>query len=333
MQRPPLCTSVLFMGGHVIKSRLSSVKRASATLSRSITVLAYSTGTGQVRRPGNRMGTLMLLLPPRIAIALFACLAAAAPAGADVTLEARYTVSFTGITLGQGALVAELNEEGYSAAGSAMVAGILQAVTGGKGTAAARGQFAEGRVLPLSYSGHSESNERSQEVRLAGAGGAIDEVFVQPRRPAYGDRVPLRDEHRKDVVDPMSALLMPVSGDGDLTGADACRRTLPIFDGEYRYDLIFTFERSDTAKDVKGYAGPVVVCRVEYRPIAGHRANRRQVRELRENRKIFVWLAPIAGTRVVTPVRVSFGSRIGEFIMQATHFAARPSAHAGTPSR
>ena len=69
------------MGGHVIKSRLSSVKRASATLSRSITVLAYSTGTGQVRRPGNRMGTLMLLLPPRIAIALFACLAAAAPAG------------------------------------------------------------------------------------------------------------------------------------------------------------------------------------------------------------------------------------------------------------
>jgi hypothetical protein len=272
----------------------------------------------------------------RTAIALAALVlgaVASGPAGAGGALEARYTVTFTGITLGQGVLVVEVSDEGYSAAGSAMVAGLLQMVTGGKGSAAARGLIAGGRVMPISYSGNSESKQRSQEVRLSGAAGTIKEVVVLPRRTGEdSDRVPLTDEHRKNVVDPMSASIMPVTGDGDLTGPDACKRTLPIFDGEYRYDLVFTFERNDTAKDVKGYTGPLAVCRVEYRPVAGHRANRKQVKELSENRNIFVWLAPIAGTRIVLPLRVSFGSKVGTFVVQATHFMSETKANAATKS-
>lgn len=270
---------------------------------------------------------------------LLLALAVAALAGgrahADSVLEARYTVTFTGVTIGQGALVVEVNDEGYSAAGSAMVAGLLQLVTGGKGTAAARGQFVNGRVMPISYSGSSESKDRSQEVRLSGAAGTIREVVVLPRREPRRDRVPVTDEHRRDVVDPMSAALMPVAGESELTGPAACDRTLPIFDGEQRYDLVFHFEGQDSARDVRGYAGPLAVCRVEYRPVAGHRAGRRQVRELSENRNIFVWLAPIAGTRIVMPLRVSFASKVGTFVVQATRFAAeeKPRAAAGPVAR
>src|SRR5690606_14309509 len=144
----------------------------------------------------------------RTAIALAAALLAAAapaPAEAQALLEARYTVTFTGITIGQGSLVVEVNEEGYSAAGSAMVAGLLQMVTGGKGTAAARGQFVDGRVVPISYAGNSESKNRSQEVRLSGAAGAIEEIVILPKPRERSDRIPLTDEHRRDVVDPMSA--------------------------------------------------------------------------------------------------------------------------------
>jgi hypothetical protein len=254
-------------------------------------------------------------------------------AGAGGALEARYAVTFTGITLGQGVLVVEVSDEGYSAAGSAMVAGLLQLVTGGKGSAAARGQFVDGRVMPISYSGNSESKKRSQEVRLSGAAGTIKEIFVSPKRSHEdSDRVPVTEEHRKNVVDPMSAAIMPVTGDGDVTGPDACERTIPIFDGEYRYDLVFSFERNDKAKDVKGYSGPLAVCRVEYRPVAGHRANRKQVKELSENRNIFVWLAPIADTRVVMPVRVSFGSKVGTFVVQATHFMSETRANTAMKS-
>ena len=258
-----------------------------------------------------------------IASATLAVAAALSPAEAGSTLEARYTASFSGVSIGQGALVVEVNEEGYSAAGSAMVAGLLQMVTGGKGTAAARGQFVDGRVIPISYSGSSESKEKSQEVRLSGAAGTINEVVISPKRPQRSGRVPLTDEHRKDVVDPMSAAIMPVAGNGDVTGPDACNRTLPIFDGEYRYDLVFSFERNDRAKDVKGYSGPLAVCRVTYQPVAGHRAGRRQEKELSENRNVFVWLAPIADTRIVLPLRVSFESKVGTFVVQATHFTSK----------
>src|SRR5690606_10141341 len=114
------------------------------------------------------------------------------------------------------------------------------------------GQFVDGRVVPISYSGNSESKDRSQEVRLSGAAGTIEEIVILPKPRERSDRVPLTDEHRRDVVDPMSAAIMPVAGDGDLTGPDACNRTIPVFDGEYRYDLVFSFARNDAAKDVKG---------------------------------------------------------------------------------
>src|SRR5262249_55271051 len=45
-----------------------------------------------------------------------------------------------------------------------------------------------------------------------------------------------------------------------------------------------------------GNAGPVVVCSVNYEPIAGHRANIPLVKYLSEGREMEIALAPIAGT-------------------------------------
>jgi hypothetical protein len=260
--------------------------------------------------------------------AAFVALFFVTPAVAGGTLEARYEVTYTGITIGQGSLVTEITDDGYSVAGSAAVTGILQVITAAKGTAAARGQFVDGRAAPVSYSVTSESKEKSQEIRLAGAAGVVRDVMILPTPAESKDRVPVTEEHRAGVVDPMSALLMAVPGNADLTGPDACNRTVPIYDGRERYDLLFTYERTEAAKGVKGYNGPLTVCRVTYQPVAGHRANRKQVKELSENRNIFVWLAPIAGTRVLVPLRVNFGSKIGVFTVQATQFSSAPKPRA-----
>jgi hypothetical protein len=107
---------------------------------------------------------------------------------------------------------------------------------------------------------------------------------------------------------------------------------IPIYDGRQRYDLLLLYERTEVVKDVKGYNGPTALCRVEYRPVAGHRANRKQVRELSENKEIFVWLAPIAGTRVLAPVKVNFGTKLGVFTVQATHFLTEPRQRAAAPA-
>jgi hypothetical protein len=259
---------------------------------------------------------------------LVGALAAPAPAAAGGMLEARYEVTYTGVTIGQGALVIEVTDDGYSAAGSAAVTGVLQVVTAAKGTVAARGQLVDGKVVPISYSVTSDSKDKSQEIRLAGSAGALRDILVVPPPKDSQERVPVTDEHRVGALDPLSALLMIVPGTGDPTGPEACNRTLPIYDGRERYDLLFTYERSEVAKGVKGYSGPLVVCRVTYVPVSGHRTSRKQVKELSENRNIFVTLAPIAGTRAVVPLRVTFGSVIGIFTMQAMQFSSAPKPRA-----
>jgi hypothetical protein len=156
----------------------------------------------------------------------------------------------------------------------------------------------------------------------------LRDLVILPGRKEDRDRVPITDEHRLGAIDPMSAALMPVAGAGDVAGPDACNRTLPIYDGRQRYDLALSYDRAERAKDVKGFSGAVAVCRVTYRPVAGHRANRKQVRELSENKNIFVWLAPIADTRVLVPIRVTIGTAVGTFIVQATHFSTEPRTRA-----
>jgi len=263
---------------------------------------------------------------------LASALLAASPAFAGGALEARYAVSFTGLKIGQAALVVQVNDDSYSASGSGMVTGVLQLVTGGKGAASARGKLIEGKPSPVNYSASSETDRRSEELRLAGAGGMIWDEKVEPR-PEAADRIPVTDEHRAGAIDPMSALLMPVADNRDLTGPAACDRMLPIYDGRQRYDLEFIYLRTETAKDVKGYSGPVAVCRVQYHPVAGHRPNRKSVKELIDNKDIFVWLAPIAGTRMLAPQRVSFGTKIGTFIMHATYFSSEArSSRAQAPA-
>ena len=76
--------------------------------------------------------------------------------------------------------------------------------------------------------------------------------------------------NRRSIVDPLTAVLFSTAAAGETLSQDACRRTLPIFDGHQRYDLKLAFKRMDKVTAEKGYAGPVVVCSVSYEPIAGH---------------------------------------------------------------
>ena len=93
---------------------------------------------------------------------------------------------------------------------------------------------------------------------------------------------------------------------------DACRHTLPIFDGQQRYDLKLAFKRMDKAAAEKGYAGPVVVCSLHYEPIAGHSASNTLVKYFSEGREMELALAPIAGTHWLAPIRFSIASTIAK---------------------
>ena len=98
--------------------------------------------------------------------------------------------------------------------------------------------------------------------------------------------------NRQGIVDPLTAMLFSAAAVGEGLSPDVCRHTLPIFDGQQRYDLKLAFKRMDKVTAEKGYAGPVVVCSVSYEPIAGHRESTPLVKYLSEGREMEMALAP-----------------------------------------
>ena len=120
----------------------------------------------------------------------------------------------------------------------------------------------------------------------------------------------------------MTASLVRAPGTGNPIAAEACDRTLSIFDGRLRYDLKLAFKRLDAVHAEKGYSGPAVVCSVKFSPLAGYIPSRTAIKYLARQHDIEIWLAPIAGTRVLVPFRAEGPTPIGKAVLQATHFVA-----------
>ena len=253
-------------------------------------------------------------------------LAAAAPAHAEAKLDARYTATLGGITIGRGAWVIDLRDDQYTAAASGMATGLLKIFAGGTGSSASRGSVANGQLVPRSYAATITANKKKDEVEMAIENGAVKDYSVKPPSPPDPERVPITEAHRRGVTDPMTASLMRVAGSADPMARETCQRSVAIFDGRMRYDLRLTFKRMEKVKAEKGYQGPVVVCSVAFTPQAGHIPSRAALKYLVSNQDMEVWLAPITDTRIVVPFRVSVPTPFGDAVLEATQFQVSPRA-------
>jgi hypothetical protein len=130
------------------------------------------------------------------------------------------------------------------------------------------------------------------------------------------------EANRQGIIDPLTAMLFSAAAEGDGLSQQACRHTLPIFDGQQRYDLKLAFKRMDKVTAEKGYAGPVAVCSLRYEPIAGHIASTTLVKYLSEGREMEIALAPVIGTRLLAPFRLSVMSMLANLVIEASRFEA-----------
>jgi hypothetical protein len=251
-------------------------------------------------------------------------LAGADAAHAQSKLDARYSVSLSGIPLGSGSWVIDISPDQYTAVATGRTTGLVKLISDGSGSTGARGVFAGGKVLATSYVSSTSSDKKPDEVRMVLQNGTVREVTAEPPLIPSPDRVPVTEAHRKGVTDPMSAAIIPVAGTGEMLGPDACKRKLAIFDGRQRADIDLVFKCMDHVHADKGYQGPVVVCQVLYTPIAGHRPERPAIKYLIAQRDMEMWLAPITGTRVLVPFRFSVPTPFGMGVLQATYFVSQP---------
>ncbi len=266
------------------------------------------------------LGPLLLLAPAALAV-----LGPAAPAHAQGRLEAHYLVTLAGIPIGKGSWVIDITDKRFSAAASGITTGLMRVLTKGEGTSASRGTLNDGRPVAAIYASTIKSRRDTDLVRVTLDHGNVKDFRADPPPDHDDQRVPVTEAQRHGVLDPMTASLLRVPGSGSPLVPEACQRTVSIFDGRLRYDLALAFKRMDKVKAEKGYAGPVVVCSVNFTPLGGYIPSRATIRYLKEQRDMEVWLAPIAGTRVLVPFRAQGPTPIGEAIMEATQFVAQPT--------
>jgi len=271
-----------------------------------------------------------LLLLPLLPLLLLLLLLVAPPAPAFAQGRLHYLVTLAGIPIGKGNWVVEVMDGRFSAAASGVTTGLMRVLTKGEGTSASHGTSNDGDPLTAVYASTVKSRKQTDAVRVTLDRGNVKEFKADPPQDHDKERVPVTAEQRRGVLDPMTASLMRVPGVGSTIVPEACQRTLSIFDGRIRYNLRLAFKRMDKVKAQKGYAGPVVVCSIYFSPLGGYIPSRLTIRYLEAQRDMEVWLAPIAGTRVVVPFRAQGPTPIGEAIMEATQFVteATPTTRA-----
>jgi hypothetical protein len=248
-------------------------------------------------------------------------------AHAQGKLEARYSVTLGGVPFGQGNWTIDVQDDQYTASINGSTAGLMRIFTSGQGSSAARGTVSNGQLLVNSYASTIQTDKKFDEVRMVLNSGSVKDSVADPPSTPVPERIPVTDAHRRGVTDPMTAAILRVPGTGDTFTPEACHRKVGVFDGRMRYDLSLAFKRLDKVKSDRGYQGTVVVCAIYFTPVAGHVPDRPVIKYLSELRDAEVWLAPIAGTRLMVPYRASVPTPFGTGVLQATQFVSVPNPH------
>jgi hypothetical protein len=241
-------------------------------------------------------------------------------AHAQSTLTARYRLSLAGIEIGAGDWIVDIGKDRYAARSIGQLSGVWRVLLGPDISATTYGIASQGHLAPTSYEANFSSDDTVDEVRMTLRDGIVSEVEAKPPIAPSPDYVPVTAADLRGAIDPLTAGLVLVPGTGDVMAPATCQRTLPIFDGTHRFDLVLSFKRIDRIKAETGYQGPAVVCGMTYRPVAGYSTGAFRVDYLKKARDMEIWLAPIAGTRLLAMFRISIPTVLGTAALGATRF-------------
>ena len=243
--------------------------------------------------------------------------------GGKTDFNATYAITLAGTVIGRATAKSTFTDGTYSATIKGSTTGVSRMVTDGSAALSGSGRIAGTRVLPASFELDTLENGFGTHVRMAMMSGKVTDVVAEPGLSRAPDRIPVTPRHKTDVVDPLSAFLVPLDRPGMPLGRKACDRRIKVFDGWTRFDVELYFK---TMKAVDGgadtYAGTVVVCGARVYPVAGHRLGGASLADMVDTVRSEVWLAPVKDTGLLVPYRIVMGTRWGDLVVFATRFTA-----------
>ncbi len=144
-------------------------------------------------------------------------------------------------------------------------------------------------------------------------------MTVSPKVRYGKTAVPVVASHLRDVLDPISSVMLPVKPTEINNGSAICNRTLPVFDGKNRMNLKLRY-KSSKPRQVKGFSGPTFTCSVRYQPVAGHKPERKETKFMKANRDIEVTFARVGESNLYALFGFRIKTRAGRASGQANQF-------------
>ncbi|MEL6979345.1 MAG: DUF3108 domain-containing protein [Pseudomonadota bacterium] len=184
--------------------------------------------------------------------ALFAAvpLAAAANAAPERPAEVkhRYKAYVGGVLIGKASLTTRFTAEGYSSEGKLETDGVAGWFVAAKAQASALGALDASALEPERLDVTADSDGEAWRMSIAFSGGAPSEVSAEP--PLRSRKWDIDPASQTGALDPISAIVRAMTG--PMTSASAaapCERTLPVFDGRKRYDIVLEEQIDERVKD------------------------------------------------------------------------------------
>ncbi len=156
-------------------------------------------------------------------------------------LHLRYGVSLIGLPIGTASVDGTIGATGYRLEGAGKLTGLAGIIVDTKGAVTAAGTFTGGRVNPASFAASAGTPNYLLTIRMAMEHGTATGVEITPMYQQTPDRIPLTPADRRNIIDPMSSLIMAVPGTGEVIGPQSCNRTIPIFDGGVRFNVLLAY--------------------------------------------------------------------------------------------
>ncbi len=257
--------------------------------------------------------------------ALVALGAIAAGPGQAETVRARYSVSLLGLPIGTATANGSIDASAYKIQIDTKLTGLAAIMSSFKAAMASSGAIGASGPLPAAYASTTATDKETRTLRMALDAGNVKGLEIAPPwiDPRPG-RIPVTDADKRHILDPISAMFLPVRSGESPTGPAACNRSIPIFDGYSRFVVTMSYVGQRQVK-TRGYVGPVAVCAARYVPVSGHRPDRKATKFMAENRQIEAWLAPVGGANVVVPLHVSMATMAGTAVINAEEFTVGDS--------
>lgn len=252
-----------------------------------------------------------------VAATLAALPLAAAPASADVKVDATYEISIAGWGIARAELDMSMDKGRYDADIAMRPKGVATIVTAVRTSVTAEGQASNGNVHPTHYTVAADEIARPVRVNMQMRSGNVTSVKAQPPLKPRSDRVQVTNAHRKGIVDPLSSGLIPARA---ADASDACNHTMKIYDGWTRYDVRLYY-KGRRKVSTEGYSGTATVCGARWVPVAGHRPAKPEVQYLERNKALEVAVVPLPGTGFAIPYSVRIGTPNGEILIEPSAFS------------